>query len=361
MRFPALVAEGKSISRGCAKEGQDSRLSAFRLCRGFTLVELLVVIAIIGILIALLLPAIQAAREAARRLECQNHLKQLGLAAHNYMDSRKCLPSCGYGCPWAPHPDRGLGKDQPGSFFYPLLSFMELKSLTKLGAGVGFNNMSSTILLNGNKQLLSTPLNVLFCPTRRAPGAAPADNNHWFVLQPYLSAQLNVCAHNDYCANAGDNHVGWNCSISTLSNSKTMTCPDARQATGITYTHHQYILRDILDGTSKTMLIGEKNVNPDHYHSGKNWGDDQGPFPGDERDPVRWAAWSFSASDYIAPARDRAGADQSWGFGSAHASTFNVALCDGSVHAIRYDISEKNMRRLSRRNDKLQFEEPNPF
>ena len=80
----------------------DQRSARPRSRNGFTLVELLVVIAIIGILIALLLPAIQAAQKAARRMECQNHLKQLGLAMLNYTDSRKCFPSGGYGVPSAP-------------------------------------------------------------------------------------------------------------------------------------------------------------------------------------------------------------------------------------------------------------------
>ncbi|MCC6124278.1 MAG: DUF1559 domain-containing protein [Pirellulales bacterium] len=361
MYFGDYVEGAESNRKNTFKERPNSRRFAFRLRRGgFTLVELLVVIAIIGILIALLLPAIQAAREAARRLECQNHLKQMGLAVHNYMDSRKVLPSGGYGVPWAPHPDRGLGKEQTGSLFYSILPYMELKSLIQLGAGVGFNNMNNPKLLNGNKQLLATPLNVLYCPTRRAPGAAPADNNHWFVLQPILSARLTVCAHNDYCANAGDNYVGWGCNTSTLPAPPNMSCGDALAATGIVWTHYQYKLRDIIDGTSKTMLIGEKNLNPDQYSNGKNWGDDQGPFVADERDPVRFAAFAIN-SDYLRPVRDRSGADQSWGFGSAHASTFNVVLCDGSVHAISYEISEKNMRRLSRRNDKAQFEDPNPL
>ena len=99
---------------------------------GFTLVELLVVITIIGILIALLLPAVQAAREAARRLQCSNNLKQLGLGVLEHEESQGVFPSGGFGSKWVGDSDRGLGVRQPGSWMFSILPFIELDNLFQI-------------------------------------------------------------------------------------------------------------------------------------------------------------------------------------------------------------------------------------
>ena len=99
---------------------------------GFTLVELLVVITIIGILVALLLPAVQAAREAARRLQCANNVKQLALAALSHESAITFFPTGGWDKVWLGHPDRGFGKSQPGGWIYNVLPFIEQEALHDL-------------------------------------------------------------------------------------------------------------------------------------------------------------------------------------------------------------------------------------
>src|SRR5690242_693034 len=103
--------------------------------RGFTLVELLVVITIIGILMGLLLPAVNSAREAARNATCQNNIKQLGLAALNHEQAHKFYPTGGWGWQWVGDPDRGFGIKQPGGWIYNILPAMDQQNLHDLGMG----------------------------------------------------------------------------------------------------------------------------------------------------------------------------------------------------------------------------------
>lgn len=131
---------------------------------GFTLVELLVVIAIIGILVALLLPAVQSAREAARRSQCKNQLKQMALSCLLHEDTQGYLPSGGWGTRFVADPNRGYGKDQPGSWYYSVFSFLEENALRDLGKGTtpGTADFQQAIT-----QLLQTPVKTFNCPSRR--------------------------------------------------------------------------------------------------------------------------------------------------------------------------------------------------
>src|SRR5262245_56086806 len=126
--------------------------------RGLTLIELLVVIAIIGALIALFLPAVQMAREAALRTRCQNNLKQLGLAAHQHHDVRHYLPGIGY----SPLATDGVW----GNNFFHLLPYLEQKTLFDDALGpVEFSTGTITMYWPGNNNVYSQPVPVFRCPS----------------------------------------------------------------------------------------------------------------------------------------------------------------------------------------------------
>src|SRR5688572_15812559 len=136
----------------------------------FTLVELLVVIAIIGVLVALLLPAVQAARESARRTQCLNHLKQMGLAFHNHADTHGHYPTGGWGWDWVGDPDLGFAEGQPGGWTYNILPFIEMNNVRQIGSGDPGALKQAEL-----ERLVTVPIKFFNCPTRRPAKAYPVD------------------------------------------------------------------------------------------------------------------------------------------------------------------------------------------
>ena len=206
---------------------------------GFTLVELLVVIAIIGILVGLLLPAVQAAREAARRMQCSNNQKQIGLALHNYVSAHRVFPF-------------GKGPSYPGAPVYArwsqhalFLPFIEQSALYNtidfrfppetpgMGGVVAF--MPAYINPSGvNAASCRTPVPGFFCPS----DSAPTD-----VWQ----------AQNNYVGNQG----GWLCDRSDQPGASTDVSPSETQ-TGVFYFLSKVRPADVVDGLSNTVFFSEK-------------------------------------------------------------------------------------------------------
>ena len=130
---------------------------------GFTLLELIVVMSIIGLLMSLLLPAVQAARDAARRVHCANNVKQLALGSLHHESAHQFFPSGGWGLLWYGDPDRGFGKTQPGGWIFSVLPYVDLQNLHDLGSG----DTNMTTRIASTQCRMTTPLSLLMCPSRR--------------------------------------------------------------------------------------------------------------------------------------------------------------------------------------------------
>ena len=316
-----------------------------RLKMGFTLVELLVVITIIGILIALLLPAVQAAREAARRTQCINQLKQLGLACMQHEAAHGHLPTGGWGYMWIGDPDQGFDKNQPGGWIYNILPYIEQQSLRDLGKGQA-NATKKTSLT----QLCQTPLEIMVCSTRRvAVASAPSDG-----YAPVNANSSNMVAKSDYAmclsgirTDNWDTFKGPSDLATGLGSTFDWTTAPSNNCDGVGYLRSQVTLAMIYDGTSNTYLIGEKYVQPEYYvgSGGSSYepGDNEAMYTGLNCDIYRSSA--------RAPYQDRSGYSDYLTFGSAHATSFNMAFCDGSVHSISYSIDSTTHANLGNRND----------
>ncbi|MGD9634653.1 MAG: DUF1559 domain-containing protein [Pirellulales bacterium] len=337
--------------------------------RGFTLVELLVVIAIIGVLVALLLPAIQASREAARKTQCKNNLRQIAVAFLNHETAQGFLPSSGWGYKWVGDPSAGYGPDQPGGWAYNILAYADEAALRESGPRTAVLLKQIDDALNGNEggssptppTLVTTAVPLFNCPSKRAGQLFPLDPSTLFDRRT-LARNLPSCtvdagclvARGDYRANSGNiltedepgppfpgpgSSYPWRFS--------------KRAQTGITFQRSRIRSGEIFDGTSKTALVGEKFLNPDRYDTGTDNADDQCVFAGHDNDNNGYTASVGSDSTTVyRPLRDVASNEKyPFYFGSPHVEGLHMAFCDASVRLVEYDIDDRVWTNFGGRSD----------
>jgi prepilin-type N-terminal cleavage/methylation domain-containing protein len=321
---------------------------------GFTLVELLVVITIVGILISLLMPAVQAAREAARRTQCQNNIKQLALGILSHESSKKYLPTAGWGFAWVGDPDLGSGIKQPGGWIYCILPYIEQTNLATIGAGLDPSTpSSSSAQATALVQLITTPVAIFHCPSRRPVQLYTCYNGE------YNCGFASNVVRTDYAGNGGDNNItdSTQCgqpSSFAQGNSASYWVTFPAQ-TGVCVAHSQLSLASVTDGASNTYLVGEKYLGPDNYSNGEDLGDNEDAYTGLNFDNIRTGALSVNNGVYNdePPLNDTPGNDNFFAFGSAHPGTFYMSFCDGSVHGMSISMDPETHRRLCNRADGL--------
>ncbi|GBD35189.1 Type II secretion system protein G [bacterium HR36] len=338
------------------------RSVSLRRSRAFTLIELLVVIAIIGLLMALLLPAIQRVREASNRMRCGNNLSQMAMAAHNYHNDYNLFPSAGVG--WG-NP-RILTNGSPAQapfqawgFGYQLLPYLEFDNLFRLPPGQ-------------EPTIIGTPIPVYYCPSRRRPfvrtGIGPWMNHFQWqesttgVMGPTVSGGQNVAAM-DYVLAMAEPRTGQAIAPTDPTALTSTYSPPYNQwtASGIIvrsgYGYNTNIICSldggVPDGTSNTVMFAEKFMRPNEY---TRWGQgDQadhtcgwdritrrnGNFqPMQDFNIATWTGWSSPPDG---------------AFGSAHPGSFNAVMGDRSVRRIRYSVNVGVLTRACVRDDGQAF------
>lgn len=285
-----------------------------RTRRAFTLVELLVVIAIIGILIALLLPAVQAARGAARNSQCSNHLRQLGLAYHNHENTHKVLP-----------PSYISDPNKPTGWGVFLLSFMEQNALDdryNRNAPFFYSNPAYGI---DNQAVANSPITILRCPS--APEREPYTYSFTFPGYPSISWQAWA---SDYSPIAG---------VADSLNTYLSLDYTTNQLLGALEPDKTTPFARLTDGLSNTILVGELAGKNDIWQQGKNTNQPLSGFFGGQggwADATSAASklYGATADGTISPGPCGINCSNDYGLYGLHPGGANVLLADGAVRML---------------------------
>jgi len=332
------------------------KVSSLSRRRGFTLIELLVVIAIIAVLIALLLPAVQAAREAARRSQCVNNMKQLGIALHNYHDVVGSFPTSFWrntNDNLAANPNGPRDNSNRHSWFAMILPYIEqtpvynAMNFSLAVAGPTYAPNGSTVLVPNseryNATAAMTPINVFMCPSDPAP-----------VFSTYARVDQGVGPNSNsgpklsYAGNFGDNHnddPNW-WTFPNLPFARGNGFGEDNTETGIMCrSGGTTSMRDVTDGLSNTFGAGEVLFETNDWWT---WPNPNGSTCGTSC-PICYMRVTQHAGDANS-AIDSRNWRVGFGFRSMHPGIVNFLMCDGSVKAVKCTTSRVVYRALSTRN-----------
>ena len=289
----------------------------FNRRRAFTLVELLVVIAIIGVLVALLLPAVQAAREAARRMQCQNHLKQLGLALHNYHDTVLTLP-CG-----------GLSGGNQMGFHVFILPYLEQNSLLNDATKFNFALSWSNLTANPNPNIsggMQARVPTYYCPSQILQKGTHSNNTSMIVYTTH------------YFGVMGAKGVGY-----TFQGASTPPERGGFADNGVLYRDSKVRFAEISDGTSNTLLVGESAWSPERIRGGGYLHHRRGWIQGFDGTGVGNTAHACKNINFGINVRGYTQAPvveyfNDVSFGSQHPGGANFVFCDGSTRFVTANV-----------------------